>query len=99
MTTEHPVIATRQTAGSLLRKMLLHELTIGDGEIGQMDMLSILACAADWLDEAVAKNATTGLTNAERDAVLAAACYFDTRADLRMQGFGSTLRTLLERLK
>lgn len=38
------------------------------------------------------------LTDEEREAVLSAACYFDTRADLRMQAFGSTLRVMLERL-
>ena len=57
MSEEHPVIPTRGNAGELLRKMLLQELTIGEGPIGQMDMLSILANAADWLDEAVAEDA------------------------------------------
>jgi hypothetical protein len=34
-----------------------------------MDMLSIIANAADWLGEAVAENATTTLTDAEREAI------------------------------
>ena len=56
MSEEHTVIPTRENAGELLRKMLLQELTIGDGPIGQMDMLSILASAADWLDEAAERD-------------------------------------------
>ena len=92
MSEEHPVIPTRQSAGSLLRQMVLQELTIGEGPIGQMDMLSIIANAADWLDEAVAENATTTLTDAEREALHWFAHYGlpEHRA--------ATLRGLLERL-
>lgn len=69
MSEEHPVIPTRRSVGALLRQVLLQELTIGEGPIGQMDMLSIIANAADWLDEAVAENATTTLTDAEQEAI------------------------------
>ena len=69
MSEEHPVIPTRRSVGALLRQVLLQELTIGEGPIGQMDMLSLIANAADWLDEAVAENATTTLTDAEREAL------------------------------
>ena len=92
MSEEHPVIPTRRSVGALLRQVLLQELTIGEGPIGQMDMLSIIANAADWLDEAVAENATTTLTDAEREAVEWYAAY----------GAGdhaATLRGLLERMK
>ena len=101
MSEEHPVIPTRQSAGSLMRQMLLQELTIGEGPIGQMDMLSIIANAADWLDEAVAENATTTLTDAEREAVRTAADAYAVRgsADGRESVNAATLRGLLERLR
>jgi hypothetical protein len=100
MSEEHPVIPTRRSAGSLLRQMLLQELTIGDGPIGQMDMLSIIANAADWLDEAVAENATTALTDAEREAIRTAADAYAVRGagDGRESVNAATLRGLLERL-
>ena len=97
MSEEHPVIPTRQSAGSLMRQMLLQELTIGEGPIGQMDMLSIIANAADWLDEAVAENATTTLTDAEREAVE----YFSQWCigpSNRLERYAATLRGLLARL-
>ena len=96
MNEEHPVIPTRQSAGSLLRQVLLQELTIGEGPIGQMDMLSIIANAADWLDEAVAENATTTLTDAEREAVAFFAA-IDSNDEM-LGGHAAVLRGLLERL-
>jgi len=42
---------------------------------------------------------TIRLTDAEREAIDAMACYFDARASLTMQSWGSLLRILLERLK
>ena len=96
MSEEHPVIPTRQSAGSLMRQMLLQELTIGEGPIGQMDMLSIIANAADWLDEAVAENATTTLTDAEREAVAWAEDCADSQREWKI---AATLRGLLERLR
>ena len=93
MSAEHPVIPTRRSAGSLLRQMLLQELTIGEGPIGQMDMLSLIANAADWLDEAVAENATTVLTDVEREEIEWAVEH------LQNSGYGTAiLRSLLNRL-
>lgn len=103
MSAEHPVIPTRRSAGSLLRQVLLQELTIGEGPIGQMDMLSLIANAADWLDEAVAENATTVLTDEEREAIQAAAVIMDARNRLggpvmfRGSERAAALRGLLER--
>jgi benzoyl-CoA reductase/2-hydroxyglutaryl-CoA dehydratase subunit BcrC/BadD/HgdB len=39
------------------------------------------------------------LTDEEREAIEAMACYFDMRGNLTMQSWGSLLRILLERLK
>jgi len=39
------------------------------------------------------------LTAEEREAIDGMACYFDARASLTMQSWGSLLRILLERLK
>jgi hypothetical protein len=99
MSEEHPVIPTRQPAGSLMRQMLLQELTIGEGPIGQMDMLSIIANAADWLDEAVAENATTTLTDAEREALEWASKKMRLLGDAYDPERAATLRGLLERFK
>jgi hypothetical protein len=96
MSAEHPVIPTRRSAGSLLRQMLLQELTIGEGPIGQMDMLSLIANAADWLDEAVAENATTVLTNVEREAIRDAADRYATITP-ESAATAAILRGLLDR--
>jgi len=82
-----------------MRQMLLQELTIGEGPIGQMDMLSIIANAADWLDEAVAENATTTLTDAEREALEWASKKMRLLGDAYDPERAATLRGLLERFK
>ena len=104
MSEEHPVIPTRRSVGALLRQVLLQELTIGEGPIGQMDMLSIIANAADWLDEAVAENATTAtLTDAEREAIERGYCSLMGVEDMSAEctrwdaEAAAVLRGLLER--
>ena len=99
MSEEHPVIPTRRSVGALLRQVLLQELTIGEGPIGQMDMLSIIANAADWLDEAVAENATTAtLTDEEREAIKWAAVVSEGLCQMGAMNRARTLLGILERL-
>ena len=56
------------------------------------------APACDLMDEAADEIARLRLTDAEREAVLAMACYCDTRSGLEWVRLSATLRGLLERL-